>query len=460
MKKYLKVISVFNCSYISMLIFAYCLQYIYGEQLFTFVCDAQDYFYRGQAIYDTSFDISSIDGFRGVVFPFILACVHALGGKSFFYLFSPLVFCFFTIICLPLLFSKDILLNFWSWKKLFLFNGIVAVLFIGLWLFPLSDFWAMFFLSVSLLISKILLYNNRNIMFFLCPLFSGIFLYFAYNIRTIYLYVVLACICIYIYIYIKYFGLKSVFMIFAMIIGLCFASIPQMINNKTHTNEYSPFVPTQGLMLSQLLWGIQYQRYDTFFASKKGAQKALEHTSPQVFFIDKKGQELLKNEGINSFNKFSNYFEFVVKYPVDVFIIYINHFFNYLFPCWPTLYVDDLYSNKLLWGIPPVLMLFLMIFATFNNCIISKDVIFLTLPILIVGLAIVPGCVEYRFSFPIYLFVLGNLFFNVDLKKGWNIFRQNMGYNVIVFLILLILCYTVWSNMLISESVTPLMLIN
>ena len=86
-----------------MFMFAFCLQYVYGEQLFTFWCDAADYFNRGKIIYEASFDISSIDGFRGVVFPFILACVHALGGKIFFYLLSPLFFCFFTCICVSLL---------------------------------------------------------------------------------------------------------------------------------------------------------------------------------------------------------------------------------------------------------------------------------------------------------------------------------------------------------------------
>ena len=460
MKNNLKIIYAFIGSYICMFMFAFCLQYVYGEQLFTFGGDAADYFNRGKIIYEASFDISSIDGFRGVVFPFILACVHALGGKIFFYLLSPLFFCFFTCICVSLLFSKDVLLNSLSWKKLFLFNGIVTVLFIGIWLFPLADLWACFFLSISLLISKISVYSKKNFVF-LCPLFSGMFLYFSYNIRTIYIYAVVAHICIFcIYIYTKHSGLKSIVMIFIMIIGLLIGSIPQMINNKTHTNEYSPFVPTQRLMLSQLLWGMQYQRYDTFVASKEGAQKALEHSSPRVFFVDKKGQELLQKEGINSFNSFFDYFKFVVKYPVEVSTIYISHFLNYLFPCWPTIYVDDLHSNKFLWGIPPVLMLFLMIFATFNNCIISKPIILHTLPILIVSLAIVPGSVEYRFSFPFYIFVLGNLFFNVDFKKVWNLFRQNIAYNVIFFLIVLILCYTEWSNMLISESVTPLILIN
>ena len=46
------------------------------------ICDAGDYWLRGEQLKSSGCDLNSIDGFRGYVFPLFLGIVNYFGGKK------------------------------------------------------------------------------------------------------------------------------------------------------------------------------------------------------------------------------------------------------------------------------------------------------------------------------------------------------------------------------------------
>lgn len=52
--------------------------------------------------------------------------------------------------------------------------------------------------------------------------------------------------------------------------------------------KLSLIVPTNGLMLALISWGIRYQRYDTYVGEN------IVHPSPQMYFVDPVGNVLMQ----------------------------------------------------------------------------------------------------------------------------------------------------------------------
>lgn len=138
-------------------------------------------------------------------------------------------------------------------------------------------------------------------------------------------------------------------------IGSFIAGIPQIIMNYLNLGKVSIKVPTNGLMLQQMFWGIKYQRYDTYIAFNSD----LTHSFPQCFFEDPTGMLILNKLGMNTFSTWGDYIKLFIHYPFDVIAIYVRHLVNFIFPCWPQMYVQDLNSLKWPFGILGVSILFL-----------------------------------------------------------------------------------------------------
>ena len=99
--------------------------------------------------------------------------------------------------------------------------------------------------------------------------------------------------------------------------------------NYKNLGSLSIGVPTNGLMLQQMLWGIKYQRYDTYMPRITDAA----HPNPQIYFTDAAGLKILEEMNLDSFSTWGDFFRLFIHHPIDVAAIYIRHFINFIFPC-------------------------------------------------------------------------------------------------------------------------------
>lgn len=213
--------------------------------------------------------------------------------------------------------------------------------------------------------------------------------------------------------------------------------------NYHETGGISIKVPTGGLMLHQLLWGIQYQRYDTYIG------QATEHPIPQMYFMDSAGNRLLASSG--GFSSRTGFLRFVFAHPFDVAAIYIRHIVNALFPCWPNQYVKELNNCKIILGLLSLSILFLFGIAVLNR-FMNKNFMAKYWILLIPVLFIMPGAVEARFFAAVYVMMIGALCYNVKWPELWKYVCRNKMKLAVCYLIYGGLVLAIWTNMLASDS--------
>ena len=321
-------------------------------------------------------------------------------------------------------------------------------LFSGLMIHPLSDMPAL-----GMCACAIELYNRFSdcnstwknaTLGFLC----GIMCYFAYNIRTIYLFAGVYILAL-LFIRIWRQGIRICLKIGNSLLaagGFGLAGMPQLLLNRHFGDGPSIWVPTSGLMKTQLFWGLQYQRYDTFAGTFSG------HPAPQMFFIDSVGQALLAKEGLTGFATWFDFIKLVFKYPVEIGGIYIRHFINMLLPCWPDQYVYNLDNNKILFALISLAATFLFALVICGNMSVNRLIYKKFVPLLIPVLFILPGAVEVRFFIAVYLLIIYTLGFNTEWKKLFEYIRHHLLKVIIIFILYSGVVCSVWSSCLVSES--------
>lgn len=419
--------------------------------------DALDYWTRGELLKEGRFYLGSIDGFRGYIYPLYLGVINKIGGRTAWNIFNAIIVATFFSWILPQMhikkgFDKTVLI------KVSILCILLGILFIGLLVYPLSDLFAMIIISIATICMKKAL-DREGIVKFIYIFLVGVFCYLAYNTRTIYMYAGYTMLVV--FAVLSFSGkskkLKSVFLVLGEIvvgsIGCFVAAIPQIIMNYINLGKFCMGVPTGGLMLAQMYWGIQYQRYDTYFVTIADEV----HPYPNVFFVDPSGMKLLNGMYSMGFSSWSDYFRLFFTHPVDFILIYVRHFVNYLFPCWPQIYTKNLNSIKWLLGLLGFTLFFITLYVFFEKCIKNyKDIVYY-IPLVVPAILIIPGAVEYRFSLAIYVFSICQLLFNVDYQKVKTSFASQKWKSIILYLIFMLLCFTIWSNMLANESITPLL---
>lgn len=424
------------------------------------IYDTNDYWNRGEMIKSSGFKIDSIDGFRGYIFPLFLAAANFIGGRNGFFVLNAILVSIFGAFIIPG-FNKES--KGFEKNDLFstsIFFLLLCLLFSGAIGYPLSDLFASIIIFVSVLFLKKSIDTDNKALKLIFAFLSGAFAYLAYNTRTIYLFACFTMPVIYIIMLLRQeeeFSFKKILFTAATIIsgliGVVAAAIPQIMINKTWNGLLSISVTTDGLMLSQMLWGLKYQRYDTYVPIVPDPI----HPSPQIIFSDPVGLRLLEEMQITEFNDWSDFLYLFVQHPIDVCMIYVRHLINFVCPFWPEIYVTDLNTSKWLWGLLGFTIFFLTAFVFVRKCLNSYKSLVYFIPVLIPGILIIPGAVEYRFSLPLYLFALCQLCFNADWKKIKDDVIAHKWSVLFIYLAGALLCFAVWSDMLASESVTPLL---
>ncbi len=333
-----------------------------------------------------------------------------------------------------------------SWCSVLICFLMFNMFFYGLSIYPLSDLFAIVLCSIGIII---LLQIEKECEWKKCIILSfglGCMLYFAYNVRTIYLFSgIYMLVRFWVWIVKSSYKLwKKMLLLCVNICGVLVASLPQLYMNYKQLGIISIKVPTNGLMLKQIYWGIRYQRYDTYIG--------LEERIPQMYFVDPVGSALLAKEGIVEFSDWWEFFLFAIRYPCEIIGIYVKHIVNVLLPCWSNLYVTDVDNNKIFLGFIWYVCIFLFGVAVCNQMIKGK-VLYNYIALLVPVIFILPGAVEIRFVAALYIMVIGSLCYNIEWRSMKEYVSVNKVKLIVGFCTMGGLLLAIWTNMLASESI-------
>lgn len=302
----------------------------------------------------------------------------------------------------------------------------------GLFLYFLTDAVALMFLSIGIYF----LFLDKKIGYLL----GGVFMYITYNTRTIYLFPIIVII-LFLFIYKLRAKDKSVFLATVFIFaGIILAAIPQVIVNKNNHGVISAKVYTagnsgdygNGLFSWQLAQGLKLAEYETYVGVRD------KHSSGGVAFTDTTGERIWREEGIDSQTVIiKDIVKLFFKYPLDMVGIYVRHFINMLNPVWGEMYIKNLEKVKIHLTIINYIILYIIVY--WNIGVKEKSIknikelltdsnkeklkIYITrCTLLIPCIAILPGSVELRFFYPMYMLIYVYLIYNIGLsgiKKVW-----------------------------------------
>lgn len=391
------------------------------------------------------------DGFRGYVYPLYLGICYKIGGEIGFNIINSVLVAFFFTVLFPLFNKNGTDDNVQSKYAIPLLSFILfSCFFYGLELYSLSDLMAIILCMTAVVIENKVRKISGAVGRVCGAILLGVIIYLAYNVRTIYMFAGFYIFLLFLWHIYKSFGSikNKIISIISVFGGILLGGLPQGYMNYFDLGIFSIKVPTSGLMLSQVYWGIQYQRYDTYIGIKQIEQ----HPSPQMYFLDTVGQALINKDGISDFSSWGDFFLFVFKHPVEVAGIYIRHLTNGLMPCWPGMYVTDLDNNKIILSLLAYILLFLCGVIILNKCIKNYNIFTNYFALLIPVIFIIPGAVEARFFAAVYLAAIGILCYNTNKDKLKKYICLNWMKTIIVFMIIGGFLTALWSNMLVSEN--------
>ncbi|MDT9674595.1 hypothetical protein F6R97_08215 [Pseudomonas sp. JV414] len=370
---------------------------------------------------------------RGYFYPLLLVPVHMLAdmvgdnGRIVFQIASSAVYAY--LLTGPI---ANFFLKTFGGKLSFIrrtaFALLTLTLFPGLFLFPLSDLPALLILIISVALA-----SRANSRYWLCWLFlAGAAVSAAYNVRTIYLFAAIALFFVVVFVFMrgKPWRLRALGML-VFLLGALTIAAPQMLINKRIHGVASPLVmgmvKGKPLMAQQLYWGVVVQRYETYAGKDTPA--------PSIFYSDPAGMAL-RDLDKSSFAdpNMRDYLSMVIKHPVQFLGIYGRHFINGLDVRDGIVYAEKPSINKSIVSFLCFCLLFFCVLVYW----LRRDKRWIEAaylaPLLLPVLAILPGAVETRFFFPIYLVLFGAVVTGFE----WNMFKAKIYQNWLVLLLVFI----------------------
>ena len=406
-------------------------------------------------------NFAELETWRGYVFPSYCAILNkcARGGHRYFILLNSLINALMFALIVPKLQQHDTCVSKRNAVAAAVNFAIIFLFFSGLFTYTLSDSYALYTCLLGMFFLMKAEHEENNVRLFWDAFCCGLFIYLAYNIRTIYLFSGLVTLILFsINCLKKQNGLaRKLCCISFMFLGLIFAAIPQAFLNYKHNGIKSIFVPTQSLMLAQCSWGIRYQRYDTFtgfFVHEEHEQEI-----PQMYFEDPVGKKMLEKEQVEIFPSWKSFIKFICKHPFEAAGIYTRHFVNMLFPCWPSVYIMKINNNKAFYALFSIALVFSFSLAFIFRCIKDLKSIVYFIPALVSCLFILPGAVESRFFLAVFLLFSSTICFNVDYRKFWASIKSHKISVTFAFVVFSVLMISQWTSCLMSETEIPIFML-
>ncbi len=389
------------------------------------------------AALDQLYDLPSL---RGYVFPVLLAPVRYLTsiGSSPMLMYRgsmSLIYGVLLTTVLPAAFQQAF------GGKITLARRLVpvvllAAVFPGLLMYPLSDLPALL-LTFSALLCLLWARDPASSMRqFLCRLFgAGFLLGAAYNTRTIYLFAaiplsVLAALAIR-----RQWAQKSFppwLGVTLFLLGLLTVSLPQLvINQRAHgVNSFAvqSLVNSRSLFANQLAWGMTLQRYETTLDDALGVR---------VYYFDPAGARLLERvAGGGDLFTLSYYLKVASRNPLDFLALYSRHVINGLDVRDGLVYTHKPSPKRNMTAFVNFLVLALAVLVAASVRRHPGQPVSsgfgqgsgrqaLSLAVLIFPVAaIVPGAIETRYFLPVHLLaycVIAMHFDSAKLRRMWSL---------------------------------------
>lgn len=408
-------------------------------------------------------DVRNIEsGFRGWVLPYIFWLCFRFGvllGYEHEFLgyqiFSSVAFAFtftFTFAYIAGILKFEV-----SDKRMAVSGGICGILIFifykGLFIYTLSDFYAFALSLIAVILTHEIVKCQRKLYVKVLEAFLlGICLYGTYNIRTIYLFSIFACWGVLIIWQLCHRDWKQILVTVPVcFMGMLVCSIPQYIMNYNLLRIYSWRVPTQGLMLNQLQWGIVMERYATFVGDSS------QYGDPGMIFRNNIGETILNRFQLTEITSYTQIVKLILRYPLDFIGIYVRHFLNILYPIYPNQYIYDIDKDKTLILILFYTILFVGITTFLSSFKLrnSKWVWFILL--LVPCICILPGAVEDRFFIAFYFLVC--MYAVLGIKEFVVQFKKNKVKYIMVYFVGFLL-YISYLGMLLSTTIKGIATIN
>jgi len=406
-------------------------------------------------------------GFRGWVFPAILSCCYRFGmhvGKEFlgYMIFSSLTFAFLFAIAVSLLIRLlGVKLEEKKQALVCIISGILFFIFFsGLFIYALSDVYAMTAYILALIVAaKLMDKQMTNIYVFgAISLLFGVLVYASYNIRTIYMFTdAILVICVIAILVKSKEYIKTTVGIVCSAVGFYVTSLPQIKMNKGLLGTSSMFVPTDGLMLQQIGWGINNMSYGTYVGDPSV------YASAGMSYIDHIGEHILILEGIptytpgiSTFESYGQFISIAFKHPLDFVGIYTRHLLNMLYPIYPNQYIKDIEKDKsflIILGFSVMVLAYFGVKKYIGNINKWYWIAMIILPCIF----ILPGAVEIRFFIPLYLIFC--IFAPLGAKEFVTEFKKKKIQYIIGLLVLFCL-YIAYGGMMLGSTKDGIALMN
>ncbi len=417
--------------------------------------------------------------FRGYFYPFIMFVLKGTGRVVFnndhilFMITNSAILAILIAKVIPIILDVHIAPK----RRIIgsvLFSTIICIFWKDVITCPLSDLpaMAMFMTALALMqtATKQSFENKKKsiIKFLLYGFFCGALLYAAYNTRAVYQYAVILAGLVFLFINRKKPTKYLVSITIVALIGAALIAFPQAKINEKYTGKFTPRVMTEqlnnystNLEISQLHWGINIQRYESYTGSTETY-----NTLGGVMFSDETGSKILREENINieTFN-IGALVKLYLKYPLDFAGIYTRHIFSYISNISDDVYSEEFYKDNSLKFLMNVLIWFIgalgIIVSNKNSrrVWLKKNGSYL-LCIVLPCLMIIPGAPEVRFFISFYFLLYGYLCYQLNFHNIKSLIKSKATVVIGSFFAVLLVWTAIIGSILASVDNATLLIKN
>ncbi len=330
-----------------------------------------------------------------------------------------------------------------EWKirvwGIYAFSALLFYFWRGYFLYPLSDFPALFALLMALGILAATLKKQIGLG---AIVLVGVFASAAMNIRPAYQLSFLV-IMLMMFIGFRKDGIKQLITRFTLfLVGCGFILWPQVLINQRYFGSNSPlvlatYVDETDIYAVQLFWGLKTQKVLTNIGDNY-PYALVAYNDPLSGKIPRTGR-LEKN--------LQNYFDIIKRIPADVAVSYFRHAFNGIDPFFPTPYVKNIFAPHTIFSSFNYLIWFVLFYYLVASNWAGLDtlrvsgIMGLMLPVLLA----IPTVIEVRFFLPIYILAYAVVSYRFPYQEYFSLARSHrwrLVQFVVFCFVWLLLCFT------------------